>query len=160
MGTGAPVSAVFTNQLSTASLSPGHLYLRHENDVLPLFPLLLYERCGCGTPPDVCELTKTFFFNGGDRRPEYVDYLMGHVKQVPAAAEAVQEIIARSKERLSLELQEVPEAVSAELMRDSVRGFGGRTDEEEDILRYVASHERGRVAPATRAVWLSCYNRY
>lgn len=144
MGAG-PAVASSSDPTPASQLSLGLLYLRGHQRVLPLFPLLLFERCGCGTAPDICEQEKIFFFNGGERRPEYIDYVMGHVKQVVEVADAVQEIIAGSRQRLSLELQEMPAGIAAELMHDAVRGFVGRVKEEEQVLQFVASHERGHV---------------
>jgi hypothetical protein len=142
MGAKPPVRSI--ESPSAVQLSPGHLYLEGNQSVLSLFPLLLYQRCGCGTAPNLCEQQKIFFFNGGDRRPEYIDYLMGHVKQVAEAAEPVQEIIAGSRQRLSLELRDEG-GVVAELMRDAVRGFVGRLKEEDAILDYVGMHDRGHL---------------
>jgi hypothetical protein len=143
MGAGVPTAGLAPT--TGVQLSSGQLYLRSEDVALSLFPLLLYERCGYGTRPHVCELTKFFFFNGGERKPEYVDYLMGHVKQTAGVADAVAEIINVSKQRLSVEMVQAPQIVSADLMREAARGFVGRNEEEEEILRYISAHERGHV---------------
>lgn len=74
---GTRQSTTDSSPVSLNDNSSEHLYLHSDDAELSLFPLLLYQRCGCGTPPDLCEQQKIFFFNGGDRRPEYVDYLMG-----------------------------------------------------------------------------------
>jgi len=142
-GAGVPTPELIP--ATSLPLSSGQLYLRSENTVLSLFPLLLYERCGYGAPPHVCEVAKFFFFNGGERKPEFVDYLMGHVKQVAVVADAVAEIITGSKQRLSVEMVQAPQVVSSDLVREAARGFVGRNEEEEDILGYISAHERGHI---------------
>lgn len=126
-------------------LSAGQLYLQANGSVLPLFPFLLYQHCGWGTAPDLCPQLKIFFFNGGDRRPEYLDYLMGHVRQVAEVGSAVQEIISSSRQRLSLELPETAVGVSLDLIHEAAHGFVGRKSEEEQILNFFQEHDRGHV---------------
>lgn len=143
MGTGTPVE---TSDFATKNeLSAGQLYLEGETTPLSLFPLIVYDRCDFGTAPELCKQEKIFFFNGGDRRPEYLDYLMGHVKQLTGAASSIQQIISTSRARLSLEVHEASAGISQDLIQDAVRGFVGRTNEEEHILSYLLGNDRGHV---------------
>jgi NACHT domain len=142
---GVTESVSVKREAADSQLSLGRLYLRRGEGALSLYPLLLYQRCGSGTPPEVCEQQKIFFFNGGERRPEYIDYLMGHAKQVVEVADALQQILSASKERLSIELREPAAEASGDLIRESVRGFVGRTGEELELLDYVVAGERGHL---------------
>jgi len=144
MGNALPTNGEMSG-LDLAQLPADQLYLRGEREVLSLFPLLLYERCGWRQTAELCEQRKIFFFNGGERRPEYLEYLMGHTKQVADVGSVIQEIISTSRDRLSLELPEAGAAVSLDLIHDAVRGFVGRTIEEEQILNYFQTHDRGHV---------------
>lgn len=138
-------SSIVIDHLNPAPLSANALYVQNGQSVLPLFPLLIYQRCGWGSAPDRCEQQKIFFFNGGDHRPEYLDYLMGHVQQAADLGGAIQEIISGSRQRLSLEVPEAAVGVSLDLVHDAARGFVGRFTEEERILKFFQEHDSGHV---------------
>ncbi len=146
MGVGPPAPAAAP--AGGASPPAGHLCVQGKNVLLTLFPLLLYDRCGYGAPPDVCGLTKFFFFNGGERKPEFLDYSMSHVKHLSDIGSVLQQIIAGCRDRLNLDIGPASLAASRDMMGEMALGFVGRVREEDEILRYILEHDRGFVTVA------------
>jgi hypothetical protein len=144
MGTGSPAPAAAALP-ADSGVSTGHLFVQGDGVSLGLFPLMLYDRCGHGKPPNVCDLTKFFFFNGGERKPEFLDYSMSHVKQVIDTVPILQQIISDCRNRLNLEIGQAASAASRDLMSKMVLGFVGRASEESEILKYVSEQDRGVV---------------
>jgi hypothetical protein len=146
MGAGEAVPAEVNG--TGAPLPPEYLYIEGKDVELALFPLLLYDRCGYGSAPNVCDLKKFFFFNGGERKPEFLDYSMSHVKQVAGIRPIIQQIISDCRGRLHLDVGQAALAFSRDLMSEMVLGFVGRTREESEILQYISEHDRGIVTVA------------
>jgi hypothetical protein len=138
MGSALPLDA-----LAKTAITPGEVFLRNGDITLPLFPLLIYEQCHQRATSNLCSLTKFFFFNGGDRKPEYLDYLMSHVKQAVEIAPALQTIVHESKSHLTIEVEQTTHAISSDLVREATGGFVGRRQEEETLLEFVSSQTRG-----------------
>jgi hypothetical protein len=126
------------------ALEKGRLYLRRGANALSLDPFLLRERCEQTTANgELCPHTKIFFFNGGDRRPEFLDYTMNHTKRVERVADSLYAIFSAAKNNLSVELEASGRAASFDLMREMTRLFVGREAEEEKILQFISRERRG-----------------
>lgn len=142
-------AAPFLSATVASPAEPG-LYLAREGDLLPLAPFLLCEECGGGdgaggAKAGGAEAVRVFFYNGGDRRPEFLDYSTNLARVVTGAAAALREIVSGCRKGLDFEIETGPHLVSSEIMREKVLSFVGRTSEEEAVLRFVASEERGYV---------------
>lgn len=130
--------------LLDSSFEKNHLFLKHDENLLSLYPLLLREQCGFQTSDtEVCRRVKIFFFNGGDRKPEFLDYLMNHTKHAPHIADALSEIVSDAKKHLNVEAEEGVRGVSLDLMREMTRIFVGRETEEETMLQFLKTENRG-----------------
>lgn len=127
-----------------SSFENNHLFLKHDENLLPLYPLLLREPCDFQvSETEVCRHVKIFFFNGGDRKPEFLDYLMNHSKHAPHVADALSEIVSGARQHLNVEAEEGVRGVSLDLMREMTRTFVGREIEEETTLRFLKTENRG-----------------